>query len=410
MRCPPAQANDRICRNRMTAMHALETVTLSNGLTVALMPDLTAEMFSFCLSVPAGARTDPPDQSGLAHYLEHCYALGSSTLAPRQIDLIVERAGGVRGAVTTQDVTLHFCTMVRAALVATLRIEADRFAALALPAAEVADDQRSSRSAGGALVHRLLAAAFECHPYRNPVVGWPHEVRRLTRDNLRACYRAHYVPANATIALTAGFDAAAALDLIEHYFGGADSRLRPVVEPAPEPEQTAPRWESMVHPNASRPRLAVLWKVPPLDHPDTASLVVLEAALRQAEPAPRVSHWLLRDQSPFTLDIEGADLSEVEARAEWTSALIADFAGGGLRDELLVASGRAAVAEICGLLSRPADAAQTLARFQATSRTGVARLLELSDRLTAVTPAEVARAAARYLHPEKATTVRMMPA
>lgn len=404
----------------MTTIQGLESITLSNGLNVTLMPNPAEVVFSFCLTVPAGARTDPCGQTGLAHFLEHCYALGTGTFAPRQIDLVVERAGGVRGAFTTQDVTHHVCTMPRATLPATIRNEADRFAALALPADEVADErevvlqegiQRMTRSAGGALVHRLLAAAFDRHPYRNPVVGWPHDVKRLSRDDLRTCYRAHYRPANAAITLTGGFDPDRARDLIEKYFGNADAGTRPVIEPAPEPEQTVLRRESFFHPNARTPRRAILWKVPSLDHPDTASLMVLEAALQLAEPSLRVKHWLLRDRGPFTVDFEAEDLSHVDAQTERVEALIADFASNGLREERLVMSRKVAKANISsGLICRTDSAAQILARFQATSRSGIARLRELSDQLDTVAGEDVARVAALDLAPERATSICMLPA
>ena len=394
-----------------------DTVTLACGLTVILRPDRKDEQFSFCLAVPAGARTDPAGRSGLAHLLEHCYALGSSTLGLREIELFVEREGGVRGALTTPDVTLHFSTLPRAAFAATLRAEADRFATLSLPETEVAAErdvvlhegaERIGRSAGGALVHRLLALAFERHPYRNPVVGWPDEVRALRLADVRSYYEAHYRPANATVALTGGFDPAEALEAIERSIGGGDFRPRPVTVVAAEAEQKIARSNSMAHPKAETPRLAALWKVPPLDHRDTSALLLLEAILQSEAPAARFRHWLLRDRAPFTFYLEGADPGELERRTESVFAAIAAIAGGGARRDSLDRAIRAATNR--SRLTDSMSAARTLARFGATSRTGAAWLSGLAARIAAVTEADIARVAARYLRREQSTMVWMTPA
>src|SRR5688500_15687730 len=50
---------------------------LSNGLTVYLSTDRQKPRFSAWIAVRAGSRHDPPNSTGLAHYLEHMLFKGS---------------------------------------------------------------------------------------------------------------------------------------------------------------------------------------------------------------------------------------------------------------------------------------------------------------------------------------------
>lgn len=383
-----------------------EAITLANGLTVLLRPKAGQDV-SLCLAVGAGARTDPPGKSGLAHWLEHCYALGSRTLGVRALDLMIERAGGTRGALTTPDVTLHFTTLPGPYLPALLSAEADRFETLALPEREVGYErdivlhegaQRIGRAPAGSLVQRLLSVAFVRHPYRNPVVGHADEVRTLGVADLRAYYSAHYVPANAALVLTGGFKPAEALERIERDFGRVPVSALPAIDCEAEPEQAGMRHETLVHEKIVSPRIAMLWKAPPLDHPDTPALLLAEGLLQLMLPQGRVRHWLLRDPGAFTFYGEGSPGAiEIEA-----CGAIGDVAGGRIADDLFKAARQRAT-------SRLGASVQTLARLAATSSLGADWLRGLEERQSELGPAEVSAAVAHHLRPERLSIVRTPP-
>ena len=37
------------------------------------------------------------------------------------------------------------------------------------------------------------------HPYRRPIIGWKHEIKALTVNDLRAFYEKWYTPSNAVL-------------------------------------------------------------------------------------------------------------------------------------------------------------------------------------------------------------------
>ena len=40
----------------------------------------------------------------------------------------------------------------------------------------------------------ITATAFKAHPYRHPTIGWIHDLRTMTREDLYGHYRRYYVP------------------------------------------------------------------------------------------------------------------------------------------------------------------------------------------------------------------------
>lgn len=392
---------------------------LANGLSVLCLRVAAHGSASVSITFPVGARTDPPKKSGLAHFLEHVYALGSGSLGPREIDLLVERLGGSREALTTLDLTHHFSTVPAAALPALLAAEADRLAGPAFPPDLVADEraavleegrQRLLRSPGGALAHRLLTTAFVRHPYRNPVVGMAGDVARLGVTDLRAFYDAHCGPGAAVVAVAGDIDPERAMDAVERAFGGVPPR--PAGEappPEPEPPQDAPRHALVTHAAAPARRGVTLWKVPGVDDPGAAALLVAAAALADALPYARIAHWLLRDPCPFTVDVRGGTAATLHAAERRAARAVHRLATEPLDAPALARARRRAVGALMEPLARPETAARHLARFQLSSAAGVARLAALARQARAVTADAVLQAAASSLGAKGATVVRLAP-
>src|SRR5712672_2819110 len=110
------------------------TSKLGNGITVLQLAWSDAASTSIVLAVPAGTRTERGGESGISHFLEHCYALGTPRFGLPAIDRIVESYRGSRGALTTHDCTMYFATLAAEAIETVLDMEADRLSNLHLPA------------------------------------------------------------------------------------------------------------------------------------------------------------------------------------------------------------------------------------------------------------------------------------
>ena len=56
------------------------------------------------------------------------------------------------------------------------------------------------------LAEEVTAAAFRVHPYHHQTIGWREDLQAITREQLYAHYRRHYVPNNAVLVAVGDFD------------------------------------------------------------------------------------------------------------------------------------------------------------------------------------------------------------
>ncbi|GIW72268.1 MAG: hypothetical protein KatS3mg102_1810 [Planctomycetota bacterium] len=407
----------------------VQELRLSNGLTVLMLPDRAAPLFTLMLWVPAGTRTERPGSTGISHALEHCYSLGSRRFGPREIDRMVQALGGRKNAFTSLDFTAYYASLPPQALERIIEAEADRLAHLSLPPErvrrelEVIQEERRLRvdnAPAGRLRERLLALAYQRHPYGLPLIGTAEDLQRLDRDAIAAYYRTHYVPVNVAFALVGDFEPEEAHALFEIHMGAIPAGAVPAGEPPEEPEQHEERREVIRKASARLPRLAMLYKCPGLDHPDAAALSVLEAVLlhgdtgrfdralrRQQQLATFVSggYWGLRDPGPFVIEAEarpGVALERLEAAIDRAIAEVVER--GITPEELEVARRRIQLGTLAGLESTAARA-RAIGCFQTISRRGWRYLPEHLARLATLDRDEVHAAAARYLVRSRRTVV-----
>ena len=74
----------------------VETVTLSNGLTVILHPDHTQPMVTINTWFHVGSKDEAPGRSGFAHLFEHLMFMGTDRVPGNQFDVMMESGGGAQ--------------------------------------------------------------------------------------------------------------------------------------------------------------------------------------------------------------------------------------------------------------------------------------------------------------------------
>lgn len=137
--------------------------------------------------------------------------------------------------------------------------------------------QRVDTSPQGQLWEAALATAFVALPYRHPVIGWPSELENLTRPQAREFFRAYYAPNNALAVLVGDLDPAEVIRTVERYFGSVSAQPTPPPLPLEEPPQPGERRIRIEFP--AEPQLLMLYRSPPIGHPDTYALTVLGSIL-----------------------------------------------------------------------------------------------------------------------------------
>lgn len=221
------------------APQATHEFRLDNGLKVIVREDHRAPVVVSQLWYKVGSSYETAGTTGLSHALEHMMFKGSDKLAPGESSRILRELGAEENAFTSDDYTAYYQVLARDRLAVALELEADRLASLKLPAEEftkeieVIKEERRLRTddrPGSLAYERFKAMAYPASGYRNPTIGWMHDLERMTVDDLRAWYQAWYAPNNATLVVVGDVGAAEVKILAERFFGAIPRREVPVAK------------------------------------------------------------------------------------------------------------------------------------------------------------------------------------
>ncbi len=227
-----------------------DTFTLDNGLEVVVLQNHRAPVVTHMVWYKVGAADEPPGRSGIAHFLEHLMFKGTKTRAAGEFSEIISRHGGRENAFTSHDYTAYFQTIAKEHLPQMMELEADRMVNLVitegevLPEREVVLEERRSRTdnnPAAILREQVNATAYLNHPYRRPIIGWEHEVRALTVDDIRAFHRRWYAPNNAILVVAGDVIPEEVRVLAERYYGPIPTGPVPQRARPQEPPQRAAR-------------------------------------------------------------------------------------------------------------------------------------------------------------------------
>ncbi|HEV2719301.1 MAG TPA: pitrilysin family protein [Thermoanaerobaculia bacterium] len=287
---------------------------LDNGLTVIVMERPTAPVFSFATVVDVGSAQEVPGITGLAHMFEHMAFKGTDkvgttdyaaeTVALRKVEdayaaydrarrdpvnhdaakvaelekawkaamddankyvvsneyqKIVQRAGGTGiNAGTGYDETTYFYSLPSNQVELWAYLDSTRFLNPIFrefyKERDVVFEERRMRTESnpfGRLFEQALAAAYTAHPYGQPVVGWPSDLRTFSATDAAAFAKKYYVPANMVVAIVGDVKASEVLPIVETYFGRLPKGEKPEPLRTVEPPQKAER--TVVLREASQP-------------------------------------------------------------------------------------------------------------------------------------------------------------
>ncbi|WP_165067150.1 M16 family metallopeptidase [Paludisphaera rhizosphaerae] len=330
---------------------------LGNGLKVLVLPRKGVRIVVCDLFYPVGSFDEPPGKTGIAHFLEHMLFKGTDRFPKGSIDQLAFVAGGQANADTGEDRTHYWFSLPADQWELALEIEADRMTSACFDPREVEAERqvigeeraRDVESALARLDQQHQALSYLRHPYRNPVLGWPHDLASITAADLEAFYRRHYRPDGAVLVFAGDIDPDRVLARVEERLGGtASSRIRPIRPIDDEPPQAGRRSFVLAEPDAL-PRAILGWHSVASQHSDAPALEVLADVLsagrrsrlwRTLVEDHRLAGWVEALQAPgrrggqFLVQLEAADdridPTEVEAAV---FQIIADLTAHGPTDE-----------------------------------------------------------------------------
>jgi len=310
---------------------------LDNGLKVMLFPDKQAPTVACRIFYVTGSVHENSENNGIAHLLEHMLFKGTKkvgvkdaakdaeyvkridevmaqlrllrpedsaraqalkkrydTLITEERKLLIkyelwdayEKAGGTGlNAFTSDLMTAYFVTLPKNKVELFLWLESDRMQNAVLrefySERDVVMEERRMRtddSPTGRYWESLMAIFYEAHPFRLPTIGYPSNIRNLTREMADEHYRKYYKPNNAILVLAGDIDTTQALAGIKKYFSAIPrgSDFPPVV--VEEPQQPGEK-RMVVRKNDAKPRMDILFHTPGFPAEDLYPLDIVEGVL-----------------------------------------------------------------------------------------------------------------------------------
>ena len=196
-----------------------------------------------------------------------------------------QRVGAVGlNASTGQDSTQYFVQLPSNQLELWAYLESDRIANPVFrefySERDVVHEERRMRTdnePASQLWENFTAAAFQAHPYHNPIIGWPSDIDSLRREQVLQYFKTFYAPNNCIVAMVGDIDPDKVMAIMEKYFGALPAQPQPRRPITEEPAQTAERRVLME--GEAQPRLYIGYHIPKIGDEDTYALDVLSALL-----------------------------------------------------------------------------------------------------------------------------------
>src|SRR5918912_322009 len=179
-------------------MASIQSASLANGLPIHRVEIPGTRALTVLVAFDAGARTERPEENGMAHFLEHLVFKGGQKYDDyRKVNETAEHMGAVLNAYTSHDlVAFHITCRAEVApeaidlltdFVGRPRIDAeelDRERGVVIQEIARAHDQPAVVAE-----HLIDRAAFGEHPLGRPVLGPAEHLRTFSRDDVLAFRR-----------------------------------------------------------------------------------------------------------------------------------------------------------------------------------------------------------------------------
>ncbi len=266
-----------------------ETFTLKNGLRGVVVVNRRAPVALHMLWYKVGAMDEPAGKSGIAHFLEHLLFKGTKTLKSGEFSKIVAANGGQENAFTSWDYTGYYQFVAKDRLARMMKLEADRMANLVLSEDDVVQErrvileERRSRIEGrpsSILWEQARRALYLNHGYGRPIIGWMHEMERLSRQDALDFYKRYYGPNNAVLVVAGDVDAAEVHRLAKKYYGPVPRVELPPRRKLAEPPQRAERRVIYRDRRVRRPSFSRMYYAPGYNSPGAQHAYALQVLAR----------------------------------------------------------------------------------------------------------------------------------
>ena len=407
---------------------AIQKQLLSNGLAVWIVEHHEVPLAQINLIVRSGSAADPIGKYGVGSLTAAMLDEGAGTRSSLDLADAIEFLGANLSTASSFDASSIRMSVPVSKLAEALPLMSDIALRPSFPVSEL-DRLRKERLTGllqardnaGALIQLAFPRIVfgPTHRYGTSANGLPATIEALTVDDLKTFYRSHFRPDNATLLVVGDLTPATALPMLERAFGNwkADG-MAPLVADVPNAPQLTKRQVYLVDkPEAAQSQIRIGWVGVSRSTPDYAVLEVLNTVLggsftsRLNQNLREKNGYAYGASSGFDMRLSaGPFLAAAGVQTDKTADALKEFfneLNGILTpvppDELAKARNYVALG-FPGEFETTSDMARKLEELVIYNLPDTT-FSDFVPSVTAVTAADLQRAAARFIQPERMAVV-----
>ena len=402
-----------------------EVRTLANGMQVVIVLHHEQPAVTLRLLVRAGAAQDPKGKGGLAGLAASLLDQGTTTRSAAQVADQIDSIGGAMSTGSSLDYTQVTAVVMKDSFNFGMELVADLARNPAFATEEIDRQKQQALSSlqvsqndpdyvASVLFDRLV---YGFHPYGLPGSGTPESLAGITRQDLQAFHRQHFVPNNMILGIVGDVTSQEALAAAERVFGvwprGDVPASAPIDPPAPTRRLVVVDMPSAVQTEVRVGQIAI-----PRKHPDYQKFD-LAIRILGGEGANRL-HGVLRSQRGLTYGASadtqankhaGDLVAETDTRTETTGEVLrltVDEFSRLQRVPVSEAELSGAQLYLAGSFPLTIETPNQIATQVLNAvfyELPLEEISSLRERVLAVTPADIQRVAQQYIRPDRLSIV-----
>lgn len=205
----------------------VEKRIMKNGMVVLVRKTNQVPKVSVQLWYHVGSKDEKTGAHGIAHLIEYMIFKVTEKLSESDINVLTHRLSGNTNLFTSYDYTGYLFNFPTQHWREALPIMVDTMQYAAFKDDHLNDEMKvviqelkmNRDNYVHSRISELMSAIFPDHPYHYPVIGYKQDLWSVCSSDLRAFYKKHYLPNNATLIVVGAVDPEEVFALAEQYFG-----------------------------------------------------------------------------------------------------------------------------------------------------------------------------------------------
>ncbi|XGV98202.1 MAG: M16 family metallopeptidase [Leptolyngbya sp. BL-A-14] len=202
-------------------------IVLSNGMTVLVWENPSADIIAARIFIRAGSQWETAEDAGVSHLMAAVLTKGTEQRSSLQIAEQVESVGASLGTDSATDYFLLSLKTVSADFAELLQLAGELLRSPSFPQHEIELERRQTIQAIRSQQEQPFSIAYDQlrrimygeHPYALSGLGTEASVAQLERADLQRYHQSHFRPDNIVISLSGRIQPETAIALIEKVFG-----------------------------------------------------------------------------------------------------------------------------------------------------------------------------------------------